>query len=63
MSTATKTEELVVKFVPAKETKNTIKFDEVPRPGEPLVVGNLYVQKYVVERLGSPEILTVTISA
>ena len=35
------------KFAKTKETKNTIKFDEVPEIGEPAIIGSLYVQKYV----------------
>ena len=34
-------------FAKTKETKNTIKFDEVPEIGEPAIIGSLYVQKYV----------------
>ena len=29
-----------------KDTKNTVKFAEVQNPGEPPVVGTLYVQKW-----------------
>ena len=35
------------KFEKTKETKNTVKFDEVPATGEPAIIGSLYVQKYV----------------
>ena len=35
------------KFAKTKETKNTVKFDEVPATGEPEIIGSLYVQKYV----------------
>ena len=37
-----------IKFVKEKDTKNTVKFSEVPDPGQPPVVGNLYLQKWFV---------------
>lgn len=33
-------------FVPEKETKNTIRFQEEAKPGEPPVIGTLYVAKW-----------------
>ncbi len=35
-----------VKFKVEKETKNTVKFEEVPAAGEPPIIGTLYVQKW-----------------
>ena len=45
-------------LVKEKDTKNTVKFAEVPEEGQPPVCGTLYVQKYFV---GSAENLKVTI--
>lgn len=52
-----------IRFELDRETKNTVRYAEVVDPGEPAVVGTLYVQKYAVERLGNPSSLTVTIAA
>lgn len=46
-----------INFKKEKETKNTVKFEEVPGTGKPPVVGTLYVQKWAV---GDAEELTVT---
>ena len=35
-----------VEFQKEKDTKNTVKFAEVQTPGEPLIIGTLYVQKW-----------------
>jgi hypothetical protein len=35
------------KFAKTKETKNTIKFDEIPADGEAPIIGSLYVKKHV----------------
>ncbi len=35
-----------IKFVFEKETKNTVRFKEVPEEGKPPVVGSLYLQKW-----------------
>ena len=61
--TTTKTAEVTTSFVLEKETKNTRKFEEVPEPGQPPIVGSLYLQKFVLERLGNPETVTITITA
>jgi hypothetical protein len=56
--------QLTVKFVRERETKNTVRFAEVPRdPKQPeaLVVGTLYVQKAALDEIGTPDNLTVTI--
>ena len=62
MSTATPTK-LQATFVFEKETKNTRKFEETPEPGNPPMIGVLYVQKHVLHGLGNPEILSVSIEA
>ncbi|MEB8431854.1 hypothetical protein OO007_06410 [Cocleimonas sp. KMM 6892] len=36
----------VVKFEYEKETKNSIRYKEVPEEGTPPIVGSLYVQKW-----------------
>lgn len=38
--------EKMVNFVFEKTTKNTVKYNEVPAPGEPHVIGSLYLQKW-----------------
>jgi len=38
--------EKTVKFVVEKETKNTVKYNEVPAEGQPPIIGTLYVQKW-----------------
>lgn len=35
-----------VKFKKDRDTKNTVRFDEVIEPGKPPVIGTLYVQKW-----------------
>jgi len=35
-----------INFVKEKETKNTVRFTEVPEEGKPPVVGTLYLQKW-----------------
>lgn len=53
---ATRTQTVDFEF--EKDTKNTRKFTEVERKGEPLVVGTLYVQKWFA---GDAEKLSVTV--
>lgn len=50
--------EKTIEFVREKETKNTVKFEEKAKPGEPPVIGTLYVQKWFV---GAAETVQVTI--
>jgi hypothetical protein len=38
----------VLRFTREKETKNTIKFEEQPEPGQPPIVGSLYLQKWFI---------------
>ena len=45
----------------AKETKNTVRYEE-PETNQPLLIGTLYVHKRAVKRLGDPETITVTIT-
>jgi hypothetical protein len=47
-----------VKFKLGKTTKNTVKYAELPEPGQPPVIGTLYVQKWFA---GDADIVTVTI--
>jgi len=44
----------------AKETKNTVRYEE-PESDQPIVIGTLYLQKWAVRRLEDPETIAVTI--
>ena len=46
----------------AKETKNTVRYEETVG-GEPPIVGTLYPQKWAAHRLEDPEAITVTIES
>ena len=46
-----------------KVTKNTVKYAERPKPGEPTRIGSLYVQKWALGSETPPRELAVTISA
>jgi len=46
------------KFAYRKDTKNTVCYDEHPEPGQPPIIGSLYLQKWAAN--GAKE-LTVTI--
>ena len=35
-----------VAFKKEKETKNTVKYEEVPEQGKPPVIGTMYLQKW-----------------
>jgi hypothetical protein len=35
-----------VKFKKEKETKNTMKYEEIPEQGNPPVMGTMYLQKW-----------------
>ena len=53
---------ITAEFMREKETKNTIRFQEAENEeGLPAAIGTLYIQKYVVKKLGNPEKLLVTI--
>lgn len=47
-----------VKFEFEKETKNSVRYKEVPEEGKPPIVGSLYVQKWFA---GNAKSLQVTI--
>ena len=49
---------VTLKFEIEKETKNSIRYKEVPEPGKAPVVGSLYVQKWFAAEAKS---LVVTI--
>jgi hypothetical protein len=53
---------LKVTFNRAKETKNTVRYEE-PEGSEPPVIGTLYIQKWAAHRLKDPDTITVTIEA
>jgi hypothetical protein len=53
---------LELSFQRERETKNAVRFAEQVTDA-PAMVGTLYVQKYVLNRLGNPEQLRVTIEA
>jgi hypothetical protein len=55
-------DELTIRLSRAKETKNTVRFEE-PDSDQPAVVGTLYLQKWAFHRLEDPETITVTIEA
>ena len=55
-------EELTIRLSRAKETKNTVRFEE-PESDQPAAVGTLYLQKWAFHRLEDPETITVTIGA
>ena len=48
----------VIKFEIEKETKNSVRYKEVPADGQAPVVGSLYVQKWFA---GNTKTLEVTI--
>ena len=51
-------DKITLTFTREKDTKNTTKYAEDERKGQPQVVGSLYVQKWAAE---GRENLTVTI--
>ena len=53
-------EPLKVTLHRARETKNTVRYEE-PESDQPMVISTLYVQKWAVHRLEDPEAITVTI--
>ena len=54
-------EPLQVTLRRAKETKNTVRYEE-SESDQPLAIGTLYVQKWAIHRLEDPEAITVTIA-
>jgi hypothetical protein len=57
---APKPKPLVLSFIVERETKRTMRFQEVADNGED-AIGTLYVQKDALAELGNPEILKVTV--
>lgn len=47
-----------IKFEFEKETKNSVRYKEVPEDGKPPIVGSLYVQKWFA---GNAKSLQVTV--
>jgi hypothetical protein len=52
-------------FIPERETKNTVRFNEQTENGEQPSIGVLYVQKHALKelKLTAPDKLVVTLSA
>ncbi len=48
----------VIKFEIEKETKNSVRYKEIPDEGQPPIVGSLYVQKWFA---GNTKTLEITI--
>jgi hypothetical protein len=55
--------ELVLTFRRERETKNTVRFEELVEGDGEQVVGTLYVQKQQLAHLGDPEQLRVTLTS
>jgi hypothetical protein len=55
-------EALLLTFRRERETKNTVRYEEVVTD-TPSVVGTLYLQKWAHNRLGEPETITVQVAA
>jgi hypothetical protein len=55
-------DELVLRFERERETKNTIRYQELAE-GSEQVVGSLYVRKAELARLGDPRELAVIVRA
>lgn len=51
-----------IPFEAERETKNTIRYQEVPDAGQPPRIGTLYVQRWALPQ-PAPQRITVTISA
>ncbi len=49
----------MVRFELEKETKNSVRYKEVPDEGKPPIVGSLYVQKWFA---GNTKTLEITIN-
>ena len=49
----------VIKFEIEKETKNSVRYKEIPSEGKPPIVGSLYVQKWFA---GNTKTLEITIN-
>jgi hypothetical protein len=55
-------DQLALRFERERETKNTVRYQELAGDGEQ-VVGSLYVRKAELARLGDPRELTVIVRA
>lgn len=55
-------QEVVLRFARERETKNTVRFEELVGDGE-RVIGTLYVTKAAVAQLGQPDHLDVAVTA
>ncbi len=55
-------EQLEVTLRLARETKNTLRYEEV-ESDQPPVIGTLYLQKFAAKRLGDPEVIKVSVTA
>ena len=54
---------IVVTFKRERDTKNTVRFEEVEREDAGLAVGTLYIQKHAVKTIGNPDTIKLTIQA
>ena len=50
-----------LKFDKEKETKNTVRYQEVETDQAP-AIGALYIQKWAVKQLGDPQTITIKLS-
>ncbi len=50
----------IVTFKFERETKNTVRFEEVAVPGTPPIMGTVYVQKWVLDQ-PLPQTIKVTL--
>lgn len=56
--------EIEVKLRKERETKNTVRFEEIEsESGEPPVIGTLYLQKWALKRIGNPDTVVVVVKA
>lgn len=63
MATAKNAQDLTINFTRERETKNTVRFAEDVEAGVRPTVGTLYLLQGAVESLGSPDNITLTVSA
>jgi len=52
---------IVTTFRFDKATKNTFRYREDPKPGQPPSIGSLYIQKWAFDKEAVPDKLVVTI--
>ena len=58
---ATPAKSTVLRFNRKKETKGCVVFEEEERPGEPPVIGSLYVKKYFAGNAAAVDV-TITVA-